>query len=231
MSTNDSWNLYVDTRDRFIELLRSLDVEQAATTVPSSPGWTVRDVASHGCGLNAEVATGRREGLGTDERTALQVEGRAGHSVDEICDEWMSHEAAMESAIDDDPFFGNRLAGDLIVHLHDIRHALGLSIDPDDDATTDAAHTYVFSLQNRVQERLGARLDIALTDGTTFPAGGTTDRPSISLRATPYDFLRSVTGRRSRRQIEALDWSGDPARILDKAWSSYGELPADDSEV
>jgi len=28
MSTNDSWNLYVDTRDRFIELLRSLDVEQ-----------------------------------------------------------------------------------------------------------------------------------------------------------------------------------------------------------
>ena len=231
MSSKDSWSLYVDTRDRFIELLRSLEVEQAATAVPFSPGWTVRDVAAHVCGLNAEVAAGRREGLGTDERTALQVQARAGHSVDEICDEWMSHEVAMKGAIDDDSFFGNRLAGDLIVHLQDIRHTLALSIDTDDEATTDAAHTYVVNVQGRVRERLGIDFDIALTDGTSFPPDPATDRSSMSLRTTPYDFLRSVTGRRSRRQIEALDWSGDPTRILDEAWSPYGELPADDAEV
>ncbi len=231
MNANDSWTLYAETRDRCIEVLLSLDSEQAARWVPLSPEWTVTDVASHLCGLNAEVASGRLTGLGTDERTAHQVAVRRGHSMKEICDEWIGHEVPMRQAIAADPFFGTRLAGDLIVHFHDIRHALGLPIDRGDEATISAAHGYVLNLQQRVLDRLGVGVDIALTDGTRFPAVGGAASSSVSLEASPYDFLRSVTGRRSRRQVEALGWNGDPAEILDQAWSSYGSLPSDDIEV
>ena len=231
MAGTDPWAQYADSRDRCIRLLRSLDAEQAATRVPFSPEWTVADVASHLCGLNAEVASGRLVGLGTDERTAHQVGARRGRSLDEICDEWLSHEDVMQVAIAAAPFFGTRLAADLIVHLHDIRHALGLAIDRDDEATASAAHCYALNLEQRVRERLGTGIEVALSDGTRFSASGNAVGAPVSLRATPYDFLRSVTGRRSRRQIETLDWVGDPTEILDQAWSSYGALPTDDVEV
>ncbi len=231
MRTHDSWTLYGETRDRCIELLLSLNSEQSALRVPLSPDWTVTDVASHLCGLNAEVASGRLVGLGTDERTSHQVALRRGHSLRDICDEWIGHEAPMRQAIAADPFFGTRLAGDLIVHLHDIRHALGLPINRDDDATISAAHCYVLNLQERVSDRLDVGIDVVLTDGARFPAAGSATTAAVSLEASPYDFLRSVTGRRSRRQVETLGWSGDPTEILDQAWSSYGSLPSDDVEV
>jgi hypothetical protein len=48
------------------------------------------------------------------------------------------------------------------------------------------------------------------------------------LRCTSYDFLRSVTGRRSRRQVEALDWDGDSTALLNSAWNTYGDMRTDD---
>jgi hypothetical protein len=52
----------------------------------------------------------------------------------------------------------------------------------------------------------------------------------ITLRATAYDFLRSVSGRRSRRQVETLDWSADPGPLLD-TFSPYGPLRSADAPV
>jgi hypothetical protein len=37
---------------------------------------------------------------------------------------------------------------------------------------------------------------------------GSTD-PAVTLSGERYELLRALSGRRSRRQIEALDWEGD----------------------
>jgi hypothetical protein len=45
--------------------------------------------------------------------------------------------------------------------------------------------------------------------------------PQVSVSAEPFEILRSLTGRRTREQVRALDWSGDPEPFLD-LFSMYG---------
>lgn len=230
MSTTDPWDLYSGTRDRLIELLRSLDSEQATQRVLLTPGWTITNVASHICGINADVASGRLERLGTDERTAHQVAVRAGHTLEDICREWLGHESSMRRAIESDAFLGLRLAADLIVHLHDLQHTLEISIDREDPATLSAAQTYASIIPELLLARCQVAITIELTDGSQFTTPADSGDPPLVLRATPYDFLRSATGRRSAGEVQALDWTGDPAAILDH-FSPYGPLRIEDAGV
>lgn len=226
----DPWELYSSTRDRFIDLVRPLSPDEADRTVPLTPGWTIAQVLAHVCGLNADVAAGMREGLGTDERTAHQVTTRAERSVAEVCDEWLAHAPAMRAAIAEDGFFGLRLSADLVVHLHDVRHALGLEIDRADQATVSGGRTYASRTPDRLAEATGVGLAIELDDGSRFAPGPGGPTPTVTVRTTAYDVLRSITGRRSRREIEALDWSGDPSPILDHL-CPYGPLRPTDAGV
>ena len=214
----EPWALYAGIRDRFIDLLRSLDGEQAARLVPACPDWTVAGVAAHVCGLNADIAAGRREHLGTPERTGLNVELRAGSSLDEICDEWIGYEETMSEVMAEDPYFGQRLAADLVVHLHDVQLALNLPVDRDDEATLAAVRMYADRVGAGIADDLDGEMVVDFGEGLT-------------LRTTPYDFLRSVTGRRSRGQVESLEWAGDPTALLDAGLSPYGPFPAEDLEI
>ena len=221
---NPSWDQYAAVRDHYIELVRPLDAALLETIVPMCPHWTVHDVTSHVCGLNADLTSGWREGLGADDRTAHHVALRATANIDEICDEWLDYEPAMRAVCDEIPLWAVRLAGDLTVHVHDVQHALGLSIDRDDEFTATAAVRYAVVFQQRLGEILGVGATVELTDGTLLPADPALPDSGVTLRATPFDFLRSYTGRRSRRQVEALDWTGDATKILDSAWSPYGDF-------
>jgi hypothetical protein len=230
LSRYDPWALYSETRDALIELLRSLTPEQASQRVRLTPEWTIADAASHVCGINADVGSGRLVGLGTDTRTAHQVAARAGHTLEDICREWIGHGTAMHRAIESDADLGHRLAGDLIVHLHDIRHTLGLPIDRADHFTADAAHTYAAITVERLLDQCQIAIIIELTDGTRFEAPPGSNHPVLTIRTTPYDFLRSVTGRRSHSEVQALDWIGDPTTVLDDL-SPYGPLRVCDAGV
>jgi len=227
MSTKDPGALYADTRQRCQAVFRGATEEQAAATVPLTPEWTVTDVAAHVCGINADVVNGRVEGLGTEAWTAHQVDERKGRSIGEICDEWVGYADRIAAMVADQPFLGVRVTGDLIVHLQDVQHALDLEVDRSDAATAVAAARYVPHLQERVRERLGIGISVALIDGEDYPIEGA----ALGLRATPYDFLRSVTGRRSLRQVESLDWSGDPTALFDQAWNAYGPFREADVSI
>ena len=220
--TSDPWAIYEATRDRLIALVRSLDDEVAASSVPLTPDWTVVEVLSHVCGLTADVAAGMRTGLGTPDRTRHQVAVRSGDSIDEICDEWMSTSGAMREAMRDDAFFGHRLTADLTTHLHDVQHAVGDPVDRDDRATRAGAHTYGRVVTDLLRERTGVALRVELTDGTTF-APTDADDTDLTVAATPFDFLRTATGRRSIAEVRALDWSADPDAVLAHL-SPYGPL-------
>ena len=225
---NSAWDDYASLRDRFIALVRSLDDLQLDTHVPMCPDWTVTGVAAHVCGLNADLVSGMTGGLGTDERTARQVATRSGATIDEICTEWLGYESAMRAVCERTPLWAIRLAADLAVHLIDVQHALGLPIDHDDRFTTSAAHRYAEIFQGRVGEILGLGVAVELTDHFRLSANAELPDSGVVLRAAPFDFLRSYTARRSRRQVEALDWQGDPSQILDEAWSPYGTFQPDD---
>ncbi len=229
-SAVDPWALYAGSRDRFIELVRSLSEEELGRTIPVTPGWTVTQALAHVCGLNGDLAAGLREGLGTAERTAHQVDSRAGMTADEICDEWLGHGEVVREIIDEHGFLGRRLAADLIIHLQDVQHALGRPIDREDEATVDAGHTYATHTVDRWLEETGVEVAIELSDDSWFVPAACGEPPDLILRATPYDFLRSVSGRRSRAQVEALGWSGDPGAVLDH-FSPYTTLADTDVDI
>ncbi len=224
---DEAWILYPELREQLISLVVSLDAADRDRTVPLTPGWTIEQVVAHVCGLNADVIAGAVEGLGTDERTSAQVSTRAGMSLEDVCDEWRGYDAAMQAATAEVPLLEQRLAADLVIHLHDVQHALDLTIDESDAATASAAHVYAVRIPDRWAAGTGLQVSIELSDGFRSPSEGEAD---LVLRATPYDFLRSVSGRRSRTQVGALDWSGDAAAVLDH-FSPYAELGDVDAEV
>lgn len=217
------WDLYSDTRSRFIDLVRDLDDSEASIVVPLCPAWSVADVLAHVVGLNADLCGGMRDGLGAEENTARQVSSRQGRSIDDVCDEWLSYDQPMSEIAGRLPDLAVRLGGDLIVHLQDVQHALGRPIVRDDEATAVAARRYVDVLHERARAA-----DLAVTVeliGIGTVPGGDGD---LALATSPFDFLRSITARRSRRQVEGLHWTGDPTVLLDTAWSPYGELGDED---
>jgi hypothetical protein len=216
------WPLYEAARDALIELVVTLDDSVAGRTVPLTPGWTITEVMSHVCGLNSDVADGMRVGLGTPERTRPQVEVRVGRSPAEIGDEWRSHADAMRQAMHDDSFFGHRLLADLVVHLHDVQHALDLHVERDGEATRAAAHTYGSVVTDLLLERSGVSLRVELDDGTVFSPSDES-APHLTLRTSPFDYLRTVTARRSAAEALALDWVGDATAVLEQL-SPYGPL-------
>jgi len=130
----EPWVLYPELREQLITLVLSLDADDRARTVPLTPGWTIEQVVAHLCGLNADVIAGVVEGLGTDERTSAQVSSRAGRSLEEVCEEWRGHDKAMQAVTAEVPLLEQRLAADLVIHLQDVQHALGLAVDETDVA-------------------------------------------------------------------------------------------------
>ena len=217
------WPLYRANRDRLIALVQPLSAAAVAQPVPLTPDWSIADVTAHLCGLNADIASGVRVGLGTSERTRDQVRTRANRSVAQICEEWVVHTDALREAMDDDPFFGHRIAADLTVHLQDVQHAVGVPIDRDDPATRCAAHTYGSVVTDLLRERAGISLQVKLSDGTTFTPSVGNGPCDLTVRTTPFDYLRTVTGRRSYREALALDWDGDPNQAL-RDFCPYGPL-------
>ena len=212
---------YGRARDRLIDHLRELPFGAGATPVPSCPGWTVRDVVAHLSGLVADVIADVPPPLGTDAMTSRQVAERAALGLDEICDEWAANASAIVPFLTDVPLRGLGLTADLAVHAHDLAEA-GVGVGPPTEETTrTACERYVPALQERA-----VGLDLALSvnlEGRTWSAeGGATP---LRLSASPTDFLRCVTGRRTRDDAErALRWEGDPTALLTRAFTQYGPV-------
>ena len=198
-------------------------------TVPLTPGWTVTEVLAHVCGLNGHIAAGLREGLGTDERTAEQVSTRAGMTVEQICEEWLGYAGVMADFIGETPLYGKRLTADLVVHLHDVQHGLGHPVDREDEVTVQSGGVYAARMVDEYTQSSNVNLTVDLGAGGRFaPADPPADAAELSLRTTAFDYLRTVTARRSTSEVLALDWSGDPTPLLANI-SPYSTLRAEDA--
>ena len=210
--------LYAEGRERFIAVLADVD---PTTPVPTCPLWTVKDALAHVTGIPADILAGRLDGVATDPWTAAQVEARRENTIAEIADEWRETGPQIDAMLDSFGPTGKQLLADLTTHEQDVRLAIGAPALRD-APVLDVALDFI-------SIGLGAALSTTLAieaDGRTWQAGD--GEPGATLRGSRFDVLRACTGRRSRAQIEAMDWSGDAGPIIDALEFGPFTFPAAD---
>jgi len=193
---------YREVRVRVTELLRDRSDAEVDQIVPGTPEWRVRDVVAHLGGVCDDISNANLAGVATNAWTQAQVEKRRDWEFPRVLDGWTEHARAVEPMLNDIGQPIGQMIFDAWTHEQDIRGALG---EPGgrDSAALDIAFTWL----SEANVSDGAALEL-VTDAGTFVVGS--GAPVRTLRASRYEFLRAVTGRRSREQIGALECDGRP---------------------
>lgn len=197
--------LYQDTHERLAALVAGLDAAALAAPVPACPGWSVRDVVAHLLAITEDALAGRLTGPPTEEQTAAQVARFRGHDIQDMLASW-----AVTA-----PQFGQLIAAfevwpgviDIASHEQDIRAAVGQPGARDTEVVRRCADALIEYLTPPVPMR------VAVEDAE-FRVGPD-EGDELGLATSRFEALRWRLGRRSRAQLAALDWSGDPAPVLD----------------
>ncbi len=198
---------YRALRERVCDIVRAADPAALDAIAPATPEWRVRDVLAHMVGVNTDIVTGTLAGVGTDPWTAVQVDTRRDVPVEQMLEEWTTTSPEVEAnAALLGPAVGRWLL-DACTHEHDIRHALG---EPGAHESGAVALGYEWGTDRLVGplEGEGARGLALHTEAGTKDLGS---EPRTGVRASQFEVVRAMTGRRSRAQIEAYGWDG-PAR-------------------
>lgn len=206
---------YQETKDRIVELVSESDASWS-TAVAACPGWSVRDVVAHMTAVAEDWVSGRLAGAPTDEQTAAQVARFGAFDTAGILTAWDDAAAELARKADNDGL--KPPLGDIVVHEHDIRAALGRPGARDSDAARSVCDQLLAILRTPVP------LVVAVEDAEY--RSGPDSGSEIRLDTTRFEVLRWRTGRRSRAQLAAMDWSGDPAPVLDSLYL-FGPADAD----
>lgn len=206
---------YHDARLRVAALVEGLPPQERAAPVPACPGWAVRDVVAHLAGVAEDAVAGRLRGLPTEAQTARQVGRCRGLSCEVVLERWA--QAA--------PGFEKRIAAaqiwpaviDVLSHEQDIRGAIGRPGARDTPA--------VGAVTDRLLRFTPPVPLIVEVEDATFRLGDPA-HDALTLRTGRWEVLRWRMGRRSRAQLAAMDWSADPAAVLDHL-AVFGPAAAD----
>ena len=198
--------LYRDTRVRLAAVVSSLDGRELAAPVPTCPGWSVSDVVCHLAGGVEDVLAGRLTGPPTDAQTAEQVRRHRGKPTSEVVGLWTERAPAFEQVIAAGRAWPAVL--DVVSHEHDIRGAIGRPGGRDSTGVYQGTEALCARAMG-----LPVPIRVVWDDGEAQMGPDTAT--GLGLRTTRFETLRWRLGRRSRAQIERLDWSGDPTPVLD----------------
>jgi hypothetical protein len=186
--------LYADTQARLAALIAELDAAALATPVPACPGWSVRDVVA-----------GRLTGPPDEEHPAAQVARFRGHDIGGMLATWAQTTPKFSEVVGGFEIWPAVI--DIASHEQDIRAALGRPGARDTEVVRVCAGAVLSVLKPPVPMRVSVE-DAEFRVG---PGEG----GELGLATTRFEALRWRMGRRSRGQMAALDWSGDPAPVLD----------------
>ena len=181
LSTEQVCDAYASLRVRVTELMQSLSLEQSKTVVPHCPQWTVKDCLAHMVGVPEDVINGQMEGVASEAWTNRQVQRHTNDSVDDLLAVWETNAPVFAKILPNIPQpVLSQFMFDQTTHEHDIRTAVG---------------------------QPGARdtLAVAVAEGFIRNSLAQQSDPAIAQLAdhklTGFEFLRSLSGRRSRAQI------------------------------
>jgi uncharacterized protein (TIGR03083 family) len=197
--------IYQDTKERLTAMVSGLDDARLNTTVAACPAWSVRDVLAHLAATADDWARGRLTGPPTDEATAAQIVRFDGQHIPDIVAAWTDAGARLDQLAESRGV--EPPVGDIACHEHDLRAALGRPGARDSDAVRYTSDRLLAVLRTPVP----LRVTVEDAEYRTGPDEGV----EIRLCTTRFEALRWRTGRRSRAQLAAMDWSDDPTRVLD----------------
>ena len=205
MPEPDLPRLYRDTRERVAGLLAGMGGSALAANVPACPHWSVRDVLAHLAAVAEDVVAGRLSGPPSEDETAAQVRRFDGRPVAEVLAAWAAIAPRFEERIGAARSWPGVI--DVASHEQDIRGAVGQPGARDSDVIWHAAGYLLSRLRPPVPLRV-------VVEDAEFRLGPGTGSP-LTLTTTRFEAFRWRMGRRSRDQLAALGWSGDPAPVID----------------
>jgi hypothetical protein len=197
---------YRDGRERLTAFVQA-HLDRDAEPVPATPGWTVHDAVAHLTAIAQDIDAGWRPSRPpTSAETEQHVARASGVPTTEVLERWSAASLAVEAYLDEVPSWAVVL--DVGAHEQDVRNALGNRDARDVPLLLVGSKLLLRSL--RVPEPLVVR-----TEEGEARVGPADDGDPITLTTTVYEAFRWRLGRRSRRQLAAMDWSGDPSPFLD----------------
>ena len=179
---------YTELRERVVVLLRSVDPTCASRRVPHCPAWTVGDLVAHMVGVPDDILNGRLEGVASDAWTQAQVDRRRGMTLVALADEYEAGAPSFDTVLPMIPEpVNSQVVMDAVTHEHDLRFAL------DSDGARDS-----------LAVRVGVGWLLDMVEGHD---------PALAARLVgsgipEWDLLRSLGGRRSAAQMDALGLDG-----------------------
>ncbi len=180
---------YIALRARVIDLLRSTPESSGNMVVPCTPEWTVRQLAAHLVGVPEDVLAGRMEGVASDAWTNAQVELFGDLTLTELANLFESSAPKIDAILHNFPQpIISQFVMDAVTHEQDMRSALGVPGGRDSKA---------------IEVGVGFFLNlIEVSDPPLFDA-------LVNTSVSPWDLLRSLTGRRTVEQMNALGLDGE----------------------
>ena len=210
----DYGGAYRDLRLRVTELVKTRPEPDLVAFPVTTPQWRVRDVIAHLAGVCDDVMTGNLHGVATDEWTTAQVAKRRDWPFEKVLTLWDEHASAIEPRMNDFPPVAiGQMLFDAVTHEHDVRGAWRTPGGRDAPGVEIAFGWAIERLSERfVHESLGTL--VVVTDVGTHNVGE--GEPTATLRASRFELVRAMTGRRSSAQVLAYDWDGtvDPEHLL-----------------
>lgn len=206
--------------DRVCALVLDAGDDAMAVTVPATPAWSARDLLSHMVGLGADVLAGDEPDDHHAAWTQAQVEARRGRPASALVREWRS---LAPDLVDWMRLNGTRPLGDVVIHEHDLRGALGVP-GARDVPGLDA-----------VRERMLGRWRAAVADlppilldagDRRWVSHGADDDAATVLRAPAFDLFRALTARRTEDQLRGWVVRGDVEPYL-AGFAGLGPLPTE----
>lgn len=193
---------YSSTRARMADLAVSLSPGDLGRAVPACPLWTVFDLIAHVVSMPAAIGNGESPpGPVTDWLQGL-VEARRDQSVGELTEEWLSLDGSI-AAILNGP--GGVLFGDLAVHEHDLRGAVGAADHGALEVEVMLPRTLAGFAKPLRQAGLGA---IAVRHDDRMWHSHDAE-PGWTLDVTPWEATRAINSRRTADELRELPHEGD----------------------
>jgi uncharacterized protein (TIGR03083 family) len=185
-------------------VLTLVDDDVAATDVPACPGWTVKDVIAHLAGFFTAYRSGNPQEAFGPQWGDREVAARKDRSLQECVTEW--NDLVTDPGDLFESRFGPVAVSDVLAHEQDIRNALGQPGARDDENIVPSVLMGLSFLENKpeTQELPALRIVTEEIDQTLGQG-----EPAATMRTSTFELFRTIHGRRTPKQVRAMDWEGD----------------------
>jgi uncharacterized protein (TIGR03083 family) len=214
----DAITEWTNTQRRVVELVESLDAEEAERSVPACPAWTVTQLLAHMVGLNADVLGGDEPDDHNSTWTQRQVDRRAGREPADLVAEWLALTQPMQDWMQE---HGTRPLHDAVIHEQDMRGAVARPGARDTDGLAAVREAMAERFATRVRAAHLAPVELR-SPAWIFSTGD--GDPGLELFAPDFDLTRALMTRRTADQLRQWSTAGTIDPYL-PVFASLGPLP------